>query len=61
MAAAHILFRNGETVYITKTARTNPEILGTLSTPHGNPADTGGIGKTPGGNGGSIVLSTTGR
>jgi hypothetical protein len=60
MAAAHIRFRNGVTEYITKTGRTNPEVLGTLSTPHGHP-DTGTIGKTPGGNGGSIILNTTGR
>jgi hypothetical protein len=60
VAIVSVRFMNGETVYVTKSARTNPEILGTQSTPHGNGnGDSGGVvGKTPGGNGGSIV---TGR
>jgi hypothetical protein len=56
MAAAHIIFMNGKTVKVTKTGLTNSEILGVTSMPHGNPAGDSGIGKTPGGNGGSIVL-----
>jgi hypothetical protein len=56
MAAAYHIFKNGAVVAETKTGKTNPEIK--TNTPHGNPAtDSGGgtIGKTPGGNGGSIV------
>lgn len=60
MAAASIRFMNGETVYVTKTGITNPEIIGVQSTPHGNGRgdSEGVVGKNPGGNGGSIV---TGR
>ena len=56
MAAAYHIFKNGVVVAQTTTGRTNPEIR--RNTPHGNPADSSGgglIGKTPGGNGGSIV------
>ena len=59
MAAAYHTYKNGAVVAQTKTGRTNPEIVNGL--PKGNPAtDNGGgvIGKTPGGNGGSVV---TGR
>lgn len=49
MAAAHIRFMNGETVAVTKTANTNPEILGVQSTWHGPGAGADApIGKTPG-------------
>ena len=57
MAAAYHIFMNGAVKAQTKTGRTNPEIVNGV--PKGNPATDGDgsgvVGKTPGGNGGSIV------
>lgn len=55
MAAAYHRFMNGVLVAVTRTGRTNPEIMKNM--PHGNPAGEGGVvNKTPG-----AVSAVTGK